>query len=94
MNTVKKAAGLKKIVIRKDLKYLYNPSAKHVEILEIPRMKFVMVNGIGDPNGALYRQSISTLYNIAYALKFTVRKELAIDYPVMALEGLWWTGRL
>jgi len=26
---------------------------------------------------------------VAYTLKFTFKKEKAIDYPVMALEGLW-----
>jgi hypothetical protein len=24
--------------------------------------------------------------------KFLIKKEMAIDYPVMALEGLWWTN--
>lgn len=27
---------------------------------------------------------------MAYTLKFAVKKGQAIDYPVMALEGLWW----
>jgi hypothetical protein len=28
---------------------------------------------------------------MTHALKFQIKKEQAIDYPVMPLEGLWWT---
>ena len=32
------------------------------------------------------------LYAVAYTLKFTAKMgPLQVDYPVMALEGLWWT---
>ena len=35
---------------------------------------------------------MGALYSAAYTLKFMfkLRKEDPIDYPVMALEGLWW----
>lgn len=29
---------------------------------------------------------------MAYTLKFAVKKQQLVDYPVMALEGLWWSG--
>ncbi len=35
--------------------------------------------------------TVEALYSVAYPLKFLLKKELAIDYPVMPLEGLWWT---
>jgi hypothetical protein len=31
------------------------------------------------------------LFTVAYAVKFTVKRSLAIDYGVMPLEGLWWS---
>jgi hypothetical protein len=36
--------------------------------------------------------AMGALYGAAYTLKFMskLRKEHPIDYPVMALEGLWW----
>jgi hypothetical protein len=55
-------------------------------------MKFIMVDGKGDPNTSkAYRDSIDVLYNLSYTLKFAIKKEEGVDYPVMALEGLWST---
>jgi hypothetical protein len=86
-----KKANLKRIDLRKDLKYLYSPTPKEVEIVDVPEMRFVMIDGKGDPNQASFQEAVGTLYNVAYTLKFKLRNERSIDYPVMALEGLWWT---
>ena len=82
---------------KKDFKYLYAPSAKKVEIVKVPRLQFVMLDGAiekGSEPGtsAGFQDATQALYGISYTLKFTLkkRKTNAIDYPVMALEGLWW----
>ena len=81
-----------KIDFKKELKQLYNPSAKEAAIVDVPPMNYLMVDGTGDPNTAQeYQEAIEALYAIAYALKFAIKKERAIDYGVMPLEGLWWT---
>ncbi len=77
--------------LKRDLKHLYNPSAKAFAIVDVPPMNFLMIDGQGDPNTAQeYRDAVETLYTVAYALKFAARKEHGIDFPVMPLEGLWW----
>ncbi len=77
--------------LKRDLKHLYNPSAKAFAIVDVPPMNFLMIDGQGDPNTAQeYRDAVETLYAVAYALKFVARKEHGIDFPVMPLEGLWW----
>jgi hypothetical protein len=40
----------------------------------------------------MFQENMQALYGAAYTLKFMVklRKENPVDYPVMALEGLWW----
>ncbi len=83
---------MKKIDYKKELKHLYKPSPKTVEIVDVPDMNFLMIDGQGDPNiSQEYSDAIETLYAVAYALKFTIKKgELEIDYGVMPLEGLWW----
>ena len=82
-----------KIDFKKELKHLYNPSAKEVAIVDVPTTNYLMVDGTGDPNTAQeYQDAIEVLYAVSYALKFTVKKEKAIDYGVMPLEGLWWTN--
>lgn len=83
---------MEKIDLKKQLKQLYNPSAKHADIVEVPAMNFLMLDGQGDPNTAqAFNDGIEALYPLAYTLKFMVKKgDPAIDYGVMPLEALWW----
>lgn len=80
-----------KIDFKKELKHLYNPSAKKVAIVDVPKMKFMMIDGAGDPNTAKeYKDAVEALFAVSYALKFMIKKGIAIDYGVLPLEGLWW----
>jgi hypothetical protein len=77
--------------LKKELKYLYQPSAKQAEMVDVPKMNFLMIDGMGDPNTSKeFQAAIMTLYPLAYTLKFEIKKSQEIDYPVMPLEGLWW----
>jgi len=84
---------MKKIDFKKELRHLYRPSAKKVEVVNVPQMNFLMIDGKGDPNTSQeFSDAIEALYPLSYNLKFMVKKgELAIDYGVMPLEGLWWS---
>ena len=81
-----------RVDLKKDLKHLYNPSSKEVSVVDVPEMNFLMVDGAGNPNTAQeYKDVVEALYAVSYAFKFMIKKgEAAIDYGVMALEGLWW----
>lgn len=82
---------MEKIDFKKELKHLYRPSAKKIEIIDVPEMNFLMVDGKGDPNTAKeYVDAIEALYSISYTLKFMIKKGLNVDYGVLPLEGLWW----
>jgi len=83
---------VKKIDLKKDLKHLYQPSAKEVVQVEVPMFKFLMVDGEGDPNTSQeYAQAVEALFSVSYTAKFMVKKGAqVIDYAVMPLEGLWW----
>ncbi|UYP44875.1 hypothetical protein NEF87_001160 [Candidatus Lokiarchaeum ossiferum] len=76
------------------LKYpeFYKPSSKHPTILEIPKMKFFMIDGKGDPNISKdYKNAISTLYAVSFTLKMYYKKQPeGQDYVVPPLEGLWY----
>jgi len=79
-----------KIDFKKELKQLYRPSAKEFQVVEVPPMQFLMIDGQGDPNTAQeYQDAIETLYAMAYKLKFMSKKTLEKDYVVPPLEGLW-----
>jgi hypothetical protein len=80
-----------KIDFKKELKHLYGPSAKRFEVVDVPPIKFLMVDGHGDPNTAQeYQDAVEALYAVSYKLKFMSKKELGKDYVVPPLEGLWW----
>ena len=87
-----KSKQMEKIDYKKELKHLYKPSAKKVEIVDVPKMNFLMIDGEGDPNTSqAFADAISTLYPIAYTLKFMLKKgDIGIDYGVLPLEALWW----
>ena len=84
---------MEKIDFKKNFKYLYQPSAKEVVLVDVPDMNYLMIDGEGDPNNSpAYADAIEALFAVSYAVKFMVKKgSLAIDYGVMPLEGLWWT---
>jgi hypothetical protein len=60
------------------------------EIIEVPPLRYLMVDGHGDPNTQEFADAVTTLYSVAYPLKFMSKKELDRDYVVMPLEALWW----
>jgi hypothetical protein len=83
---------MKKIDYKKELKHLYKPSPKSIELVDVPEMNFLMIDGQGDPNTSQgYSDAIEALYAVSYVMKFMIKKgNLQIDYGVMPLEGLWW----
>lgn len=75
---------------KKSLKAYYNPKPKQYEIIKIPKMNFIMIDGIGTPGTSeAYLDSLAALYPIAYKTKF-LAKANGQDYVVPPLEGLWW----
>ncbi len=88
---------MEQLDLKKHLKAYYQPSAKKSEIIRIPRFQFAMLDGAIEPemepgNSPAFQEAVEALYGISYTLKFMLkqRTENPIDYPVMALEGLWW----
>ncbi|XBH21351.1 GyrI-like domain-containing protein [Jonesiaceae bacterium BS-20] len=69
----------------------YRAKAGKFQVIEVPTMQYLMIDGHGDPNTAPeYVQALQALYPVAYKLKFASRNELGRDYVVPPLEGLWW----
>ncbi|MCU1509806.1 MAG: hypothetical protein JWQ12_2071 [Glaciihabitans sp.] len=61
-------------------------------IVTVPSLQYLMIDGHGDPNTAkAYQDALTSLYPLAYKLKFFSKGELDRDYSVMPLEALWWS---
>lgn len=82
--------------LKLELKHLYRPSAREVAEVEVPPLRFLMIDGQGDPNTSpRYAEAVEALFSVSYKTKFMVKKgEQGIDYAVMPLEGLWWAEDL
>jgi hypothetical protein len=89
---------VEKTDLRKQLKHLYAPSAKKVEVVDVPRLHFIMIDGQIEPGESPgtfpgFQEAIGTLYGLSFTLKFMSKShaEKPSDYTVMPLEGLWWS---
>ncbi len=68
----------------------YRATAGRFEIIEVPPLQYLMIDGHGDPNaGGPFAEAVTALFSVGYKLKFTSKNELGRDYAVMPLEGLW-----
>ena len=83
------------IDFKKTLKHLYVPKTKP-SIVNIEKANYIAVRGSGDPNdeNSEYKQSISLLFPVAYAIKMSKKGDYKIpgyfDFVVPPLEGFWW----
>ena len=87
---------MKTLDLKKQYKNLYQPSARKIEIVQVPKLQFAMIDGAiekGSEPGKSpsFADATQALYSISYTLKFMFKKRQTdpVDYPVMALEGLW-----
>lgn len=79
---------------KKEFKSLYNPK-QEPEIIDVPEMKFFMVEGSGNPNTSeSYRDAVEILYGLSYTIKMSKKNETQpegyFDFVVPPLEGIWW----
>lgn len=83
--------------LKKIYKGLYLPTTKKVEVVSVPCLNFLKIDGAieagqGPSTSPAFQAALGALYGAAYTLKFMLKqhKTNPLDYPVMPLEGLWW----
>lgn len=74
------------------LKKYYSRQSKP-QILEIPTMKYITIDGQGNPNHQGFADDVSALYAITYPIKMSYKKPSApkgyYEYKIFPLEGVW-----
>src|SRR5262245_59629239 len=87
---------MNKIDYKRELKQFYGARAGRIEQVDVPPLRYLMVDGQGDPNTTPeYAQAVEALFTVSYTAKFALKKSAqAVDYAVMPLEGLWWAEDL
>jgi len=79
---------------KKEYKDLYLPTAKP-NIIDVPKMVFIMVDGKGNPNTCeAYKNAVGLVYALSYSIKMSKMRATQprdyFEYIVPPLEGLWW----
>jgi hypothetical protein len=82
----------KKIEYRKTYKHIYLPKTTP-DIIDLPKMPYIMINGSGNPNGEEFARATEALYSISYAIKMSYKSDDVpheyYEYTVFPLEGIW-----
>ncbi len=77
-----------KLDLVKEYKVYYKSGTKP-EIVEFDPVKYLTIEGKGEPAGDVFTRKIEALYPLAYGIK-KVCKDKGNDFGVPKLEGLWW----
>ncbi|GGS33165.1 GyrI-like domain-containing protein [Actinokineospora fastidiosa] len=89
LNAFTKESAVEKYDIKKAHKDLYSPSSRDFTVVEVPELRYIAVDGRGDPNTSpAYANAVEALYTVAYTAKFAA-KATGRDFVVGPLEGLW-----
>jgi len=73
---------------KKQLRQFYAPKNTDWEIVDVPPMRYIGIDGSGDPNtDKSYSDAVEALYTVAYTIKFAHKDR---PFTVSPLEGLWW----
>ena len=80
---------------RKQEKNLYGVKQTPI-IVEVPKQRFILIEGKGNPNEADFSDRISALYSLAYAIKILFKNAMKnktdneiADFTIYPLEGVW-----
>ena len=81
-----------KLDYKKEFKEFYLPK-NNPTILDVPTMKFAIIDGEGDPNAEEFSLAIAALYSFSYTVKMSYKSEEIpqgfYDYTIFPLEGVW-----
>ncbi len=86
---------MEKLDFKKADKAFYAGKLGRFDLIEVPPLPYLMVDGSGDPNSAPdYARALQALYGLSYTLKFAAKSALGRDHVIGPLEGLWWAYNL
>ncbi len=81
------------IDLRRELRGLYSSSAATISVLDVPRLKFLMVDGHGTGGASLaLADAANALFQLSRVLGSTLRWSLGVVYRPMPLEALYDTA--
>lgn len=81
-----------KVEWRKQDKALYLPKTEPT-LIDIPKMHYLTISGIGNPNSEIFAEKVAALYALSYGIRMLNKSDEVpegyYEYTVYPLEGLW-----
>jgi hypothetical protein len=75
---------------RRRLEELYLPSPDDFVLVEVPDMRFVMIDGDGDHETAAFARGTRWLFSVIQPMKPIAKERMGARYVEPPLEVLWW----
>ncbi len=75
------------------LNELYQPPAGKLTFVEVPEMRYMMIDGEGDPDTSNFRASVKWLFSLAHLIKPQIKAKLGARFVEPPLECLFWSDQ-
>jgi len=75
---------------RQQLDELYLPPSDQFVVVEVPKMKFLMVDGEGNPEGEGFARALQWLFAAVHPIRRLAKDRMGRHFVEPPLEGLWW----
>lgn len=72
------------------LNELYLPSAQDFVLVDVPEMRYVMIDGRGAADRLALDHAVKWLFAVIYPIKRIARERMGKNFVEPPLEGLWW----
>ena len=72
------------------LKELYLPPTDEFVIVNVPALRYAVIDGKGGPGGKAHAHAIKWLFAAVYPIKRIARERMGKSFVEAPLEGLWW----
>jgi hypothetical protein len=76
---------------RERLKELYLPPTEDFTFVDVPELRYAMLDGRGDPDGEAFRHAVRWLFAAIDPIRRVAKERMGKDFVEPPLEGLWWT---
>lgn len=81
---------MKETAERRRLKELYLPPQDRFVVIEVPDMRFLMIDGEGKPGVEAYRAAMQWIFAAVYPIRRIARERMGKNFVEPPLEALYW----
>jgi len=78
----------------KRMKELYLPPIDRFVLVDVPELRFLMIDGQGDPQDGSGQQIVKWLFTVVHPIRLEAKKRMGKRFVEPPLESLWWARDL